>query len=109
MSPTPLRLDSDFSTTWVCGPFADGLNAKRRHRAGGTSVVAGELPPVVRRAAVRDDVLRDVLHDQIIAADAERGFLVEIQRARIPPHDRVPAGARERVLARTDRGRPGRP
>src|SRR5882762_7120177 len=46
MSPTPLRLDSDFSTTWVCGPFADGLNAKRRQRAGAPgSHHTTEYPP----------------------------------------------------------------
>src|SRR5262245_19912373 len=73
-------------------PLMRGVNAKRRRRALGTRVVARELPAIVAAAAVGDDVLRNVLDDEILAADAERRLLVEHEAAggrRVPPHDEI--------------------
>src|SRR5262245_38747512 len=51
-------------------------------------------------------MLWHVLDDEVLAADAERRLALEIQRARIPPDDRVAFG--ERVLTGTNGRRPGR-
>ena len=64
------------------------------------------MPAVVAAAAVGDHVLRHVLDDQILAADAERRLLVELQRAGIPPDDRV--ARLERVMAGAHRPVAGR-
>src|SRR5204862_4003106 len=58
-----------------------------------------QLPRVVLRSSVGDDVPGDVLDDQIVAPHAHRGLQAERQRAWIPPYDRV--AVREVVLART--------
>src|SRR5205823_2839609 len=90
------------SLVLVYGLHDDRWNATHRAR-----VVTRQLPAVVPAAAVRDDVARDVLDDQIAAPDAERGPLIERQPSswrRVPP-DNVVTSVHESMQSRTDRRR----
>ena len=82
-----LRCAARGSTRRTRRPLAHRLDHDRRHAAGGARVGARQPPAIVATAPVRDDVLRHVLDDQLLAADAERRLRAERQRARIPPHD----------------------
>ena len=77
-----------------------GSTVERRHRARLARVVARQLPAVVAAAAVGDDVLRHVLDDQILAADAERRLLVRASARRDPTTRPSSPPSRERVQAR---------
>src|SRR5918994_35397 len=72
--------------------------------AHGQGLLAPLAPGVVSGKTGLDDSRRDVLHDQLWPADAERRLGAEFQRARIPPDDGE-TGAPTSFLPRAARGR----
>ncbi len=97
----------------VARPGCRGGDAQRRTRRAGQPGGEMGLPPLVLGEALLDREHVAVLHDQIVAREAERGFRAEREVARIPPDDCIRAGARglglgarELVQAGSDGRRP---
>ncbi len=91
-------------------PGADRLGDDGRHRPGRAGIGPRKTPTVVLRPPVCDNVARNVLHDQLLAAHAKWRLQTELEsaaRSGLPPDDRVIVSGKQ-MLAGTHRRGSGR-